>query len=342
MAVREGAWDCPLCGRKRNRGPHKHCAGCGKPRDVSVPFYLPEDAREVEGDEKRKAAAGPDWTCTFCSSANAGDAQFCGECGADRRDLAMTRKVTETRTTPAPVASSTPVKAAKTGGMCCSLGCGGMLVFLLLVIWLGRPVEKTLRITGHEWRRTIQTEVFRTVTEDAWEGEVPPGARRRSSRRELHHVNKVQRGYDTREVSKEVKTGTRKVKVGTRDLGNGYFEDVYEEKPIYKTVREKVREPRYVDEPVYRTKHVYEIDKWVPGTALSSRARDLAPVWPAVRSARNFRESGRQSTYVLFFADDQGHTYELETTDEAKWRAQPDGKRVKAMVSGDNVVEIKP
>lgn len=343
MAIREGAWDCPQCGRKRNRGPQKHCTGCGVPRDVSVPFYLPEDAPEVVAEaEKRQAAAGPDWTCTFCSGANAGDAQFCGNCGVDRRDLAMTRKVTETRTAPTAAAAVAAPAAKAASGWCCSVGCATVLLVILLMIWMGRPVERGLRITGHQWQRTVNTEVFKTVTEDAWEGELPPGARRRSSRREVHHVNKIQRGYDTRQVSREVKTGTRKVKVGTKDLGNGYFEDVFEEKPIFKTVRETVREPRYVDEPVYRTKHVYEIEKWVPGSPLMAQGRDLAPVWPQLRQARDNRERDRQQTYKILFADDKGQTYELETTDEADWRARADGSRVKAKVSGSRVVEILP
>ena len=47
MTIREGAWDCPACGRRRNRGPLAHCPGCGRPRGPEVRFYLPDDAREV-------------------------------------------------------------------------------------------------------------------------------------------------------------------------------------------------------------------------------------------------------------------------------------------------------
>ena len=47
MAIREGAWDCPVCCRKGNRGPEKFCGGCGSPRGPEVKFYLPDDAAEV-------------------------------------------------------------------------------------------------------------------------------------------------------------------------------------------------------------------------------------------------------------------------------------------------------
>ena len=83
MAIREGAWDCPMCGRARNRGPDKHCGGCGAPRGADVRMYLPEDAREVVDEaEVTRAKAGPDWTCAFCGGDNPGANAFCSGCGA--------------------------------------------------------------------------------------------------------------------------------------------------------------------------------------------------------------------------------------------------------------------
>ena len=85
MAIREGAWDCPACDRKRNRGPRKYCPSCGTPRAPDVPFYLPEDAPEVTDLEAlRKAKAGPDWKCNFCGADNAADYAHCTGCGASR------------------------------------------------------------------------------------------------------------------------------------------------------------------------------------------------------------------------------------------------------------------
>jgi zinc finger protein len=77
VAIREGAWDCPHCGRKGNRGPEKYCGGCGAPRGEDVPFYLPDDAPEVvEAEKLKRAQAGPDWTCPFCEADNPADHAF--------------------------------------------------------------------------------------------------------------------------------------------------------------------------------------------------------------------------------------------------------------------------
>ena len=336
MAVREGAWDCPLCGRKRNRGPDKICVGCGKPRDVSVPFYLPEDAAEVTSAAALTAArSGPDWTCTQCSHANGGDAQFCGNCGMDRRDLAMARTASVV-----PVGVATPVPRRNRGCWGCSIGCFGAILLFLLLLWAGRPVERGLTVSGHEWKRVVNTEVFTTVVEDAWEGEVPRGVRLRSRRREVHHVNKLPDGYTTRQVTRQVPNGTRKVKTGTRDNGNGYFEDVFREETVYKTVTETVREPRYRDDPVYRMKHVYEIEKWIPSQQAIGTGQNLAPVWPAL--ARGTRETSRTETFIVHFRDDAGTDYTLDTYNEGQWRALQDGQKVKAKVQGRHVNEVLP
>lgn len=91
----EGAWDCPYCGRTRNRGPEKFCGGCGIPRGGDVKFYLPEDARLVKDEEElARAKAGPDWKCEYCGADNHTDKEFCSGCGAPK-DGAPVRKVIE-------------------------------------------------------------------------------------------------------------------------------------------------------------------------------------------------------------------------------------------------------
>jgi hypothetical protein len=46
--------------------------------------------------------------------------------------------------------------------------------------------------------------------------------------------------------------GTRRVKAGHRDLGNGFFEDVYSDEPICR------------ERPVYRTRVAYDVQRWLP------------------------------------------------------------------------------
>ena len=181
MAIREGAWDCPHCGRTGNRGSAKFCGGCGAPRGEDVRFYLPDDAREVsDAAELRKAMAGPDWICPYCQGDNGAESSFCSGCGAPR-DGAAVRPLVETRLAPPVVPAPQPVVSkGRAGGLLkkgCGIGCLGLLVLFGLIWFLGRPREATLTAQGFSWERSIQIEALQAVTEEAWEDAVPAGAR---------------------------------------------------------------------------------------------------------------------------------------------------------------------
>lgn len=350
MAIREGAWDCPHCGRKRNRGPEKFCGGCGAPRGEDVPFYLPDDAREVTAaDELRRAQAGPDWTCAFCEADNPSDHAFCSSCGASR-DGSTARPVVEHRADAAPPPAAQPVAAPppppgspklKRG---CQIGCLALIGLVFLVWLIGRPRERVLTVTGHRWERTVAVEELRTVTEEGWEGELPAGARSLSSRREVHHTNRVQVGTETRTrtVSERVQTGTERVKVGSRDLGNGYFEDIYEDRPVYeeRDREEAYEEPVYREDPVYRMKHSYEIDKWVAAREARASATGLSPVWPETRLGAKQREGQRTEVYEVLFEDKDGAGRVYRARDEVDWRSFEPGTAHRAKVQGEKIVEI--
>ncbi len=199
MAIREGAWDCPHCGRKRNRGPDKFCGGCGAPRGEGVRFYLPEDAREVtDAAELERARSGPDWVCPYCEGDNPSANAFCSGCGAPREGAAS-RAVVEHRDAPPPPPPQPAVSAApKPGGgrlkKGCGIGCLGLLLLFGLFWFLGRPREARLTVDGFGWERSVQVEALRTVTEEAWESDLPVGARALSRSRQVHHTNRVQIG----------------------------------------------------------------------------------------------------------------------------------------------------
>ncbi len=356
MAIREGAWDCPHCGRKRNRGPEKFCGGCGAPRGDGVQFYLPDDAREVtEADELRRAQAGPDWTCAFCEADNPSDHAFCSSCGAPR-DGSTARTVVEHRADAAspPPAAQPPDSQAiaavppppghpklKRG---CQIGCLALVGLVFLVWLIGRPREKVLTVTGQRWERTVAVEELRTVTEEGWEGELRAGTRSLPSRREVHHTNRVQIGTETRTrtVSERVQTGTERVKVGSRDLGNGYFEDVYEDRPVYedRDHEETYQEPVYREDPVYRMKHRYEIDKWVSAREAKAGGADLSPDWPDARLGPKQREGQRTEVYEVLFEDKDGAGRVYRARDEVDWKSFQPGDRYRVKVQGEKIVEI--
>lgn len=352
MAIREGAWDCPHCGRKRNRGPEKYCGGCGAPRGDEVKFYLPEDSPEItEADALRRAQAGPDWTCNFCEADNPSDHEFCSSCGAPR-DGAAARPVVEHRKDAPPAAAPAPLDAAppppasppKSRG-CFKIGCLVLVAAVLLFWFLGRPREETLTVTGFRWERTLAIEELRTVEEQGWEGEIPGGASIQSQNREIHHHNKVRIGTETRTrtVTERVQTGTERVKVGERDLGNGYFEDIYEDQPVYeeREREETYEEPVFREDPVYRMRYRYEVDKWMPGREARAGGQDLEPLWPDPELRSNEREAKRAEVYEVLFEDRDGATRVYRARDEVEWRGFEQGAEVRAKVGGDGkVLEI--
>jgi hypothetical protein len=314
-----------------------------------VQFYLPEDSREVTAaDELRRVQDGPDWTCSFCAADNPADHAFCSSCGA-ARDGSQARPIVEHRkdAAPPPPPPSPPAPSPGKAGLQkgCLLGCLGLAALLALVWFLGRPQETTLTVSGHRWERTVDVEELRTVTEEGWEGELPAGARSLSSRREVHHHNRVQIGTETRThtVTERVQTGTERVKVGERDLGNGYFEDVYEDRPVYeeREREETYEEPVFREDPVYRTRYRYEVEKWMPAREARAGAQDRSPRWPDPGLRSREREGQRAAVYEVLFEDRDGAGKVYRARDEVEWRGFEPGSAWRARVRRDGeIVEI--
>lgn len=355
MAIREGAWDCPHCGRKGNRGPVKFCPGCGSPRGEGVQFYLPDEAPEVtEAKALERAKAGPDWTCAFCESDNPAGDPFCSSCGASREGGAP-RPVIEhpfPPAAPAPVATAPPPPKKAGCGRWKILGCGCLAILFVLALLIGigsrnggsgsrslvqqeeQEVDVLLTPSGFHWQRTVEVEASRMVTREAWEGEVPSGARILSSRRDVYRTERVQTGTETRTrtYTEQVQSGTERVKTGVRDLGNGYFEDVYEDRPVYRDVerRESYQEPVYRDNPIYKTKIRYEIAEWQSVRQEQAAGDDQSPVWPQPRLGSGEREGNRGETYEVVFHDPQGKTQTYTARDENEWRSYQQGQPYRA------------
>ena len=360
MSTYEGLWDCPNCKKVGNKGHSKHCGGCGAPRNPDTEFYLPDDAREVtEEAELAKTEQGPDWTCAYCQGDSPAGDKFCSNCGAGA-DGSKPRQVKEERFAPpvtedpgfddprAGIVEDPPEPKRSSHWMLkgCGLGCLGMLVLAILFsVWLASPREAKLQVVGHAWNSSIAVQQFRQVDESAWEGQVPLGARVTSRHRALNHVNHVHVGTTTHshEVQERVQSGTHKVKVGKKNMGNGYFKDIYEDQPTYHMVSRTVNEqvPNYHDEPVYGMKVYYRVGRWANAPPVTRQGTGLNPEWPPFRASANERESGRQQELLVRLRDRKGNIVTYTAHNDGEWRSLREGQSYKGMVNGDVCKELK-
>lgn len=349
MAIREGAWDCPHCGQKRNRGPEKHCPSCGSARGPEVKFYLPEGAAEVTDPAAlARAKAGPDWSCRYCDTDNPAGYAFCSSCGASsagapHRPVVEHRFKAEPPPEPKKLLEEKRRKVKRKSGCCSGCTLVVLLLFLGLVIFsrIVGPTEDVVVVEGHHWERTVEVETRVTETRSDWEGGVPAGARILGRERALHHNDSVQIGTETkrRTRTEKVQTGTEKVQVGVRDLGNGYFEDIYEDRPVYeeRTVEETYEAPVYRKDPVYKMRFTYEIDLWKKARDKVLSGNDVNPVWPKLGVGE--REGKRQELYEVLFRDSKGRARSLRVGREEAWRDFDVGARFRAEISGGRKVK---
>jgi hypothetical protein len=308
MAIREGRWRCPYCSRV-SRGEDFACGGCGATRDKDVTFFLEEDAPEVVDQALlKKAEAGADWLCLFCQTSNTPDSRRCLKCGAEKGTSPSrpVREIPEERP-PAPRAST-------------QKGFLGLLAVVALVVcgvatyFALRKTGDDVTVKGFHWERTVDIEAYRTVRDKAWDGEVPPGAREVSRQSELHHTDRIP-------------DGTRRVKVGTRDMGNGFFKDVFEERPVYK------------DRPAYRARIIYEVQRWVHDRTERAEGQDQSPRWPGQDLGPGRREGQRTERYLVLLKGRE-KVYQMELPLD-RWSALRVGESFKAVIrGGSKVLEI--
>lgn len=352
MAIRIGRWDCTTCGHKGNLGPSTRCVNCGASRPPGVKFYLPSDADIIEDDTRLKEAkSGADWICGHCTAQNKAKDTLCYSCGNPRdvesgdRGLAQREYSTEE----VPVEGMRPEEQAgeqyrrariestpgkprkKIGGI---LGLilsspilAGILYFLL------RSFPQTIQVQTVElsWERQIQFEHFEPVEREDWQ--TPSGAYNVSSFKAVHHYDKVFRGYENRTRTVQEKVGEESYVCGQRDLGNGYFEDKYCTRPIYKSRQETYKEAIYDNVPVYATKYRYTIKEWVrkPEYLQKSLGTNNSPNWPEAPGINNgeWREGPREAYYYVTVLESDGDKHK-EQVNEAYWSQRSVGESLQA------------
>lgn len=365
MAIRVGRWDCPTCSTKGILGPEKSCTVCGAPRPKNVKFYLTDDA-EVVTDKKRleEAKAGADLVCSNCGTHNAATRTVCSTCGnplsttADD-DIQLGQKLfnldgTAKEPTFTGTLSGGDTRTAeeieeeayhKAGGLTSdieriktrrkairwSLFVGIPLGMLALVWYLFSTHTEPVTVTGHTWERNINVLAYKNVEEEDWS--VPDGGTQTGSFQAIHHYDHVLDHYETRTRSVQVQTGSESVKCGTRDMGNGYFEDVYCDEPIYETREESYEEPIYRDDPVYQTKYRYTVWRWVPDHDITTQGKDTTAVkWPfEAVDGKTFRYGDTNQVYNLLLHSDKRKFDFTDNLPEPRWRLYAPGQKVKVV-----------
>ena len=356
MAIRVGRWDCKVCGHKGNLGPDTNCINCGASRPADVKFYLPEDAELVEDEKKiREAKAGADWRCGHCGSHNKAKTKICHACGNPKDDLSEDIELKTITYQPeavpteglkkedeagekyrrARIESHEKQKKKRRKGILGFILSSPLLAAILFFLLRTFPQTIDVEVVGFEWYRSIQFEHYEAVQEEAWQ--LPQGAKNAKSFRAVHHYDKVFKGYETRTRDVRVKVGEEKYVCGQKDMGNGYFQDVYCTRPIYETRQETYQAKVYDDVPVYKTKYRYEIMRWVAKDAYRKtlEVANHSPRWPEPPSSTNpdrWRERGKEAHYrvVVLEKDGDKHSEEIPFS---LWERLQTGQELKAKKS---------
>ena len=365
----ENLWDCQYCGTRGNRGRDYVCPNCGKTRDESVKFYLPETITYYD----KPIEKGPDWYCPYCDSYNRYSSNNCKNCGAERSnqnyfDIQQKKEkpkdeieLPQRLIDPAPITYHTPTVIVnlpkkeipkvekKIRRLNIQWSWKRFFAFLILLLIIGTiiaaiPRWETITVNSSSWKYQIDIETNTLVEESDWS--TPSDAVEvLYTRREIHHYDQVIDHYKT-----VTETKSRQVLDGYdtyytyRDLGNGFSEQVAHQTPKYRTeyYTETHQEPVYREDPVYRTKYYYTVWRYVyDHTETTTGDYTIEPYWADYTFIGDQRESGRREIYQINFNDKNEKTVTYYVKDYDLWKKLTPGGTYYVKVSLKHIIEIK-
>lgn len=361
--ARAGAdWICQQC-KATNRAAEARCAGCGAFRGSRNPLqkvheYTTETTPRT-GDAARPASAAPG-----ASSGGSGGSGG-GYGGRAASGSSWPRRLIGTRGAEMPLRRRIGWTIA------------GVMGFVVLVGMVREAIpERTPGLVpgvveAATWVRIIHLAQRSMVNGEGWE--LPENAtvltetrRVREHRQEVAgyqmvtrlvpRTERVVQGYreETRTYEEQGRqTGTRTWVCGSKDLGNGYFEDVECSEPEYETVThtERVSVPIYksvttVDtvreqQPIYRTVPVeatwytWRAPRWERSEPVQLNGTwMIPPEWPALPADTTRRESWRYENYSVGVRDRDGQRWNVYMEEEAEFRKFRPGQRVALGLAG--------
>ena len=188
----------------------------------------------------------------------------------------------------------------------------GILAVVVFLFW---PIKEKTTVNGFQWSRTIVVEEERTFKESGWD--TPVGARVYRTNQEIHHYEDVFDHYEYKEVTKTRKEYSHdKITYDYIDNGNGTTTEVKYSEPVYVDVNytETEKIPVYREEPVYKTKYYYEIDRYIDIYDSKSSGNDKNPYWNENYTlGLKQRDTERYENYVVKY--DNGDSLNLDYTE---------------------------
>lgn len=333
----EGYWDCDQCDTKRIKGRFRNCINCGKPRGKDTKFYMVETTFAENQDD---ISEEPDWYCSYCESLNSAKESNCESCGASRAeseknyfDLQEEKKQKQIKKQieeqkvlerqeqlndyKESIEPEILYKKEENKHTMLKRGIGFASIIALigfLLVFLFVPKQTTLYVNNKTWQRSIEIEEYITVRENAWL--LPSEGRLVETRREIHHYEQVVDHYKTvSEQKSERYISGYKTETSYKDMGNGYFDTVTKQVPIYDTRywTETRQEPVYKSMPIYQTKYYYDIERWVTKEWKNSSGTNNEPYWAELNLEELEREGSRREEYCISTIDkkDKEKVYEL-------------------------------
>ena len=195
-------------------------------------------------------------------------------------------------------------------------------------------------VNNKSWRRSIEVEEYKTVRENAWL--LPSEGRLVETRREIHHYEQVLDHYEKVQVQKSERYISHyKTEKSYKDLGNGHFDTVTKQVPVYDTRywTETEQKPVYKSMPVYQTKYYYDIERWVTKEWINAEGTNDNPYWPELQLKDLERTGSKREQYVILTTDrrDREKKYELPFV---LWNDVMIHSEIEVVISAGQIKEI--
>ena len=358
MGTLLGRWDCEYCSKKGIPADVRHCPSCGNPVGQNVKYYLPQGSKDYV--DPKIVPKGADWKCGYCESYNRYEADVCSNCGAPKgagKDYFQNHAENAAKSRPDSNTGGNTYYGGGTSEAAASyyshpqkkdfnywlkwiIAGIAVIAVIIGIVALVVPKEKTLTVDGFSWERTLYIEKYKTVSESGWS--MPSGARLKHTNEEVRSYDHQLAGYRTETYTEQELDYYEEYVSGYRDLGNGYFEEIIDRRPVYRTVTKTREVPWYIDVPIYDTKYYYDIDKWANDHTNVTRGNDHEPYWGQEPTATGSpklgdeRVSSRSESYRItgtLSGEKNSRSFEISRSDWERLK-KGDSVRCKVYVSG--------